>query len=285
MSKLLAIIIDCLVASNSLLLVVLGFYLIYGIMKVINMAHGDLVMLGSYFTAYFSHMLGSFWLGVALSSLLCFAFGFIIERGIIRRLYEKDNVMTLLATWGISLIIIECVRLFFGASGIYVDPPIQGTITFFNSPFSVYNIVIIGISTLSIIFILLLFQYTKFGIILRAAIENQNRASLFSINVRKLYSLTFAFGCGLAGLAGAVLSPISSITPNMGIDFAFLSFLVVICGGFKSFFSPILGAVVVATSRTILSSFFGATTATIGMLIIILLIIFIRPGGILPEKI
>lgn len=284
MTKVIEIALDCFTAYGSLLIVVLGFYLVYGVMKVINMAHGDLIMLGCYITAHFTMLTGSFWIGAIISFFMCLLIGFLIEVIVIRHLYHKDNVMTLLATWGVSMIIIEFVRLYFGPSGIYVDPPFKGIVKIFSVPYSSYNFIIIGASAIFVTALLLLFRYTKFGVSLRAAIEDPSRAIQFSINVRKLYSLAFAFGAGLAGLAGAILSPISSITPNMGIDFAFLSFLVVICGGFRSFYSPIIGALIVACSKTILNSFYTGTISTVGLFIVVLIIIYIRPGGILAEK-
>ncbi|OEK03267.1 hypothetical protein BFP97_17815 [Roseivirga sp. 4D4] len=252
-------------------------------MKVINMAHGDLLMLGGYFTAYFNSILGSFWLSVLIAVILCLILGLIIERVVIRPLYSEDKIMTLLATWGVSLMLIELVRLIYGPSGIFVDAPISGVYVLGTFPISRYSIFVLIVSVIITSTFGLLLGYTKFGTLLKAAIHNPWRASQFQINIGKVYSIGFGIGAAVSGFAGAIISPISALTPNMGIDYAFLSFLVIIAGGFRSIWSAIVGSIIVASTRTILSSVIDSTAATIGMLGIILLIIFLKPGGLFEE--
>lgn len=284
MDKFFEITIDSITSSSHLLLVVLGFYIIYGIMKVINMAHGDLLMLGAYFTAYLSKFADNFWIGVIGATLLCFIIGVIIELIIKKTLFLKDKVTTLLATWGISLIIIELVKLGFGSTGIYVDAPFSGTIAVLSTSMPIYKLLIILIAIIVTAFFAIILEYTRFGIVLKAAIENPKRSYQFLIKVGSIYSLGFGIGAAMAGFAGAIISPFTAITPDMGVDYAFLSFLVVISGGFRSIWSAVIGSVVVASVRTVIGSFLDSTTATVGMLCIVLIIILIKPGGLLPES-
>ena len=271
---------DVLTAIAVVLLSAIGLYVIYGLMRVINMAHGDMMMVGAYCTAASLQVTGSFWLGLLFASLVVGMLGFFIERLILRRLYGRGNLATLLATWGVGLVIVEVVRLWVGPSGWFVDAPLDRVISIYNTPYPLYSsfLVLCALALLTLMWLLL--TRSTLGIVIRATMEDPARAEAMGINTDAVYRWSFVSGSLLAGIAGGLLAPISAVTPYMGSDSATRAFLVVIVGGFGSLLSPITGSTLVGGARALLSSFLGVTTATIGMFSIVLITLLVKPLGI-----
>ena len=263
----------------TLVLITLGLGVIYGMMKVINLAHGEFMMLGAY-TAVIANQAGvNIWLSMlVLPPLLVGVVGLVLERTLIRFLYGRI-IDTMLATWGVSLGLIGLMATIFGNVVRAVSVPIGGfTIGQYGA--SLYSFVIIAAAVISLAGMVALLRYTKFGLILRATMQNPNMAAALGVSPSTIYMATFALGSALAGLAGGVLAPISGVSPGMGAAYVARAFITVLGGG------P-----AIITGTGLASSLFGVinelvsfqTTPVIGnvaLLAVAVLMIRIWPQGI-----
>jgi urea ABC transporter permease protein UrtB len=269
--------------SSILVIAAIGLGIIYGMMGVINLAHGEFIMLGAYFTYIFSDILGiNIWLAILLAPFPVAAIGLAIERGIIRFLYERQ-MDTLLATWGISIAIIQAIRLIFGPEGKSIVHPYPGTFVLFGLTFAKYRLLFIVITISLISLIYLIFRFTNFGLKARAVSHNNSMSSALGINTSYIYMLSFSFGAGLAGLAGALLTPLINIEPALGLKIVVRTFLVVVTGGANILFGPVVGGTLLGGTESVVSLF---TTTYLGNVILLILAIFIiriKPKGLLTK--
>lgn len=278
-----------------LLLVAIGLSIIFGIMKVINMAHGELIMIGAYMTYLIQNLflktmpeyLNYFYFFALPSSFIAAGFtGFILERGIIRFLYGRP-LDTLLVTWGISLIFQQMARNIFGAPNVEVKTPswLQGGLEIMDSlqlPFP--RLFILFIAFLSVCGIYLYIYRTKSGCAMRAVMQNRQMASCIGINTKKVDAFNFAIGSGLAGVAGCVLCLLGPIGPSLGTYYIVDAFLVVVLGGVGKISGTILAAFIIGFLNT---TFEFSSTATMGkVLALIIVIIFLqwKPSGLIALK-
>ncbi len=214
----------------TLILITLGLGVIYGMMRVINLAHGEFMMLGAY-TAVITHQAGvNIWISMlVLPPLLVGAVGLILERTLIRFLYGRI-IDTMLATWGVSLGLTGLMATMFGNVVRAVPTPVGGfSIGRYGA--SLYGLVIIVAALVSLVAMLALLRYTKFGLILRATMQNANMAAALGVSPPTIYMSAFAIGSALAGLAGGVLAPISGVSPGMGAAYIARAFITVLGGG------------------------------------------------------
>lgn len=266
------------------LIAALGLTIIYGTAGVINMAHGELIMLG----AYSSYML-QFYLGVPY--LLCLPVSFVIvalvglalERGLIRYLYKRP-LDTLLATYGVSLVLMQGVRLIFGSDPKYLAVPeiFQSNVMLGSVSLSVFRIVVLLVTALLVFALWLLFYKTRFGIQVRAVMQDKEMAASFGINSSRIYMMTFALGAGLAGLAGALFGVLAIVLPTMGASYVVQAFLMVVVGG-----GSLAGSVVASGVTGELQSVFAfLTNDTFARFIIfVLIVVFLRfrPQGLFAQ--
>lgn len=261
-----------------------GLGIIYGMMGVINLAHGEFIMLGAYFTYIFSSILGlNIWISILFAPLPVALIGLGIERGIIRFLYDRQ-MDTLLATWGVSLGIIQAIRLIFGPEGKSIIHPYPGTFELFGLTFAKYRLLLVVLTLFLLAFMYSIFRFSNFGLKARAISENKDMASVLGINPSKIYMLTFSLGAALAGLAGALLTPLINIEPALGLKIVVRTFLVVVTGGADILFGPVVGGSLLGGTESLVSLF---TTTYLGNVILFLLaiiIIRIKPKGILTKS-
>jgi urea transport system permease protein len=263
------------------LIAAIGLTIIYGTVGVINMAHGEFIMLG----AYTSYALQSF---LGLPFLLCLPASFVvvalvglaIERGLIRYLYNRP-LDTLLATWGVSLVLMQGVRLIFGSDPKYIAVPeiFQSNVEIGFASLSVFRLVVIGITALVVAATAWLFYRTRFGMQVRAVMQNKEMAASFGINADRVYMTTFAIGAGLAGLAGSLFGVLAIVLPTMGTAYVVQAFLVVVVGG-----GTLLGSVAAAGLTGELQSIFAFVTndTFARFLLYVLIVVFLRfrPRGL-----
>ncbi|KQT58029.1 urea ABC transporter permease subunit UrtB [Methylobacterium sp. Leaf456] len=263
------------------LIAAIGLTIIYGTVGVINMAHGEFIMLG----AYTSYALQSF---LGLPFLLCLPASFVvvalvglaIERGLIRYLYNRP-LDTLLATWGVSLVLMQGVRLIFGSDPKYIAVPemFQSNVEVGFASLSVFRLVVIGITALVVAATAWLFYRTRFGMQVRAVMQNKEMAASFGINADRVYMTTFAIGAGLAGLAGSLFGVLAIVLPTMGTAYVVQAFLVVVVGG-----GTLLGSVAAAGLTGELQSVFAFLTndTFARFLLYVLIVVFLRfrPRGL-----
>ncbi len=282
--------------SSQYLLIAIGLAITFGVMGVINLAHGEFMMLGCYvalmvqslFASFFSESIFGlyFVLALPISFMFTAAIGYALERSVIRFLYGRA-LDTLLATWGVSLIIQQVVRNVFGANNIDVPSPgwLQGGITVFAGMHLPYKrLFIIGFTALIIGAVYWLFYRTRFGLKVRAVMQNRDMSNCLGISVPKVNSYTFALGSGLAGLAGCCMSLLGSVGPTTGQNYIVDCFMVVVLGGVGKIIGTVAGAFGLGETNAILEFF---TTANVGKaLAFIMVIIFLRfrPTGFSAQK-
>jgi branched-chain amino acid transport system permease protein len=215
---------------SSLILLSLGLAIIFGMMRVINLAHGEFLMLGAYTTVFTTNAGLNIWIAMLIvSPLVVGAIGVAVERGIIRFLYGR-MVDTMLATWGLSLFIIGLITTIFGNTANGVPAPL-GSFGIGEYRASLYSIFVIIISLILLAAVFLVLRFTRFGLIARATMQNPNMASALGVSPPRIYMATFGIGAAISGLAGGVLAPISGIIPVMGAAYIAKAFITVVSGG------------------------------------------------------
>ncbi|MGE0626907.1 MAG: urea ABC transporter permease subunit UrtB [Hyphomicrobiaceae bacterium] len=280
--------------GSVLLLAAIGLAITFGVMGVINMAHGEMVMLGAYTTFVVQEVFRSFApdlfdlsiiIAIPAAFLVAGAAGVAIERGVIRFLYGRP-LETLLATWGVSLILQQAVRTAFGPTNREV-----GTPSFMSGAFELGGLVITWNRLYIMLFaatifvgLLLALKRTSLGLHMRAVTQNRRMASSMGIRTARIDALTFGLGSGIAGLAGVALSQIDNVSPNLGQTYIIDSFLVVVFGGVGNLWGTLIGAATLGIANKLLEPFAGAVLAKIGLLVIIILFIQRRPRGLFALK-
>ena len=272
--------------TSILLMIALGLAIIYGTTGVINMAHGEFVMIGAYTSWFFQTQLG---MGLIASIIPIFiitsAMGFLIERLIIRHLYNR-LLDTILATWGIGVILQQLIRLTVGSELKYLKIPtyMSESMSLFGQQVSIYRVFIFLFAIAIFILAWFIIFKTKFGMKLRAVTQNKDMASCFGINSGAVYSATFAFGTGLAALAGAFVAPLKSISPDMGTNYIIDAFMVVVLGGVESLIGTAASSFIIGETSSFIASFSNDTLAKALVLVITILILRIKPEGLFTRK-
>lgn len=273
--------------ASILLVIALGLAIIYGSMGVINLAHGEFVMLGAYATWAMQTYFGfSILVALPFVFLAVALVGWIIELVIVRRLYRRP-LDTILATWGIGIVLQQAVRLGIGAESRFVSGPgiLDGNLTIGNVVMSNYRIFVILFSIGVLAATWALMTKTEFGMKLRAVIQNRGISECYGIEASRVYSLTFAYGAGLAGIAGALITPLYSTIPTMGTSLVVDAFLVVIVGGLGSLIGAAAAAVMIGEVTAVFSMVMNDTLGRIAVLGCIILLIRFRPRGLFPETV
>ncbi|TMH65455.1 MAG: urea ABC transporter permease subunit UrtB, partial [Betaproteobacteria bacterium] len=277
--------------GSILLLAALGLAITYGLMGVINLAHGELIMVGAYATYVVQNLFRRYAPGAFDAYLICaipVAFaaaglvGMALERCVIRFLYGRP-LETLLATWGISLILMQTVRTVFGAQNVQVENPswMSGgfvAMTGIVLPWS--RIAIIGFAALVLLLIWLLLTRTRLGLFVRAVTQNRAMASCTGVPTRRVDTLAFGLGAGVAGLAGCALSQIGNVGPDLGQSYIVDSFMVVVLGGVGQLAGTIYAALGLGIVNKLLEAWSGAVLAKIAVLVFIIFFIQKRPQGL-----
>ncbi len=263
----------------ALLLVTMGLIIIFGMMNVINMAHGEFFLVGAY-TVFQAQQSGAgFWLGLLAAPALLGLFGLIVEVVVIRHIYHRF-IDTILATWGLSLIIKQAVIVIFGPTAQQVFNPIPGTIAVMGASYPSYRVFVMAVAVIVAAMTFLLFYRTKIGLAARGVIANRMMAASLGINTRHMDRMTFAFGAALAGLAGAVMAPLMSVDPQMGVGFLIPAFLSILVGGSGSLLGALLGTSLIAGSSTIISSLETQIVAQIVVFSLAIAVIRLFPKGL-----
>ncbi len=266
-----------------LILVAMGLVIIFGLMNVINMAHGEFFLLGAYTVVLTSKMGLGFWVGFIFAPILVGLLGAILEAVLVRRLYHRI-LDTILATWGVSIVIKQGIILTFGPEGLMVKPPMPEMVTFAGISYPSYRLFIMGVALFVIAATFYLFLKTDFGLGARAVIANPNMAASLGINTRRMYLTTFSLGSAIAGLAGATMAPLMSCDPHMGLGFFIPAFLAILVGGASSLGGILVGGGVIGGAQNAISSVYSPVVAQIVVFSLAIIIIRMRPEGILGRK-
>ena len=260
-----------------LVLASIGLAIIYGMMGIINMAHGEFMMVGAYAATLMATNGIPLVLAVILAALLTGVYGLIIDRLIIRHLYSRplDSVV---ATWGISLIMCQGMALLLGPSIQGTSTPL-GSITVGEDSYSIYRILLTLIAIALVVVVYFVFMHTRFGLKSRATMQLSPIAKSLGVNTDRMYALTFMLGSVFAGLAGALYAPTMTITPEFGTNFMMQSFVTVIVGGANPLIGTVLSGAALGLVDSILSLLYGTFIGRIGLLAVAILFIRICPKG------
>ncbi len=272
--------------ASILFLIAAGLSLIFGVMGIINMAHGSLFALGAYVTAWTvgtlaagSHIVVLFLL-LPAGALAMALVGMVIEPTLLRPLYKRPEEYQLLVTFGLLLIFEDVMRFLFGGlpltAGEIMDA--TGSIPVMSFIYPVYNLLVIGIGILAAILLWLFIYRTRFGVILRATSQDMRMASALGINVKRVYIQAFAIGCFMAGLGGAIVVPSQAAVLGMGLDALILAFVVVVIGGLGSLEGAFIGALLVSFVRTAGIQFFPEIELA-ALYLIAAIVLLVRPTG------
>jgi urea transport system permease protein len=264
-----------------LLIVSMGLAIIFGLMNVINLAHGEFVTIGAFTLVAVQAAGGSFWLALLVGPLVGYCIGLMVERILIARVYGNP-LHAILVTWGLSLIIQQLLVLTFGAAPQRVTGPFEGAIDLFGATYPAYRLFLIGFVLTVFIATIVTFKTTSFGLNVRAAIQSSEMAAVMGVNVEKVNARAFASGAAMAALAGVLLAPMTAVTAYMGVNYLARSFFVVLVGGAGSVAGVAAGSSFIGGLETALSYQIPTTVAQALVLVLAIVILRFRPNGVLP---
>jgi branched-chain amino acid transport system permease protein len=271
-----------LVLGVAVILVALGLTIIFGLLDVINMAHGEFYALGAFIALALGWLGIPFWLLIALVPVLMLPAGYIVERVLIQRVFHRSerHVTTLLLTFGLSLVLEDTFRLLFGPNPYRPDIPIVGGIDIFGVFLPLYRLFLIIAGFIIVIAVALVIYRTRLGAMVRAAAFDRHMAASLGVPVQHVYAGAFAFGVALAGLAGVMLAPLYSVFPTMGHDFILMAFTVVIVGGMGSIAGVVVAGLVLTQVQAISSLYISPVWSDPIVFGIMVVMLMVRPQGL-----
>jgi urea transport system permease protein len=261
-----------------LLIVASGLTVIFGTMRIINMAHGEFLMLGAFTVVQVVRWGLSFWVGLVAAPLVVGAIGLLIERTLIRFLYGR-RLEAILATWGVGLIIVQSMQNLYGPLTEGVPPPL-GSARIGNFSVSQYSFVLIGFAVAILITVYWLFKHTRYGVMARAASQLPDIAASMGVRSERINMLTFGLGAAIAGLGGALIAPLVGVVPSMGAGFIAQAFMTVVTGGPLIVSGTIASGVLLGTTNSLVAYFATAFLGQAGLLIVAIMVLRLCPDGI-----
>ncbi|MGI3171136.1 branched-chain amino acid ABC transporter permease [Pseudooceanicola sp. C21-150M6] len=268
-------------------IIALGLAVVFGLMDIVNMAHGEFMTIGAYTLSFVQALLGfgngplAWWICLFLAPLVGAGFGLILEYVVIRRLYTR-LLDTILATFAVSLIIQKSIDLIFGVQPQIITAPLQGTVPVLGVEYPAYRLLVLGISALVIVICLVGLARTRFGTDLRAVIQNPTMAEALGVNAKRVNQMAFAGGSALAALAGVLVAPLASVEAHLGIFYLGKAFLAVILGGIGSILGAIAGSAAIGGAETLLNYQVDPSFASAIVLAGAIVLIRLRPRGLVP---
>lgn len=271
-----------LVLGVAVILVALGLTIIFGLLDVINMSHGEFYALGAFLSVSLASLGVPFWLLLVLVPALMLPVGYAVERLLIQRVFHSADrhVTTLLLTFGLALVMEDVFRLIWGPNPLRPETPIRGAIEVAGLFLPLYRVFMIGIGALIIIGTALIVYRTRIGAMVRAAAFDRNMAASLGVPVQFVYAGAFAFGVSLAGLAGVLLAPLYSVFPTMGRDFILMAFTVVIVGGMGSIAGAVVAGLFLTQVQAIASLYISPVWTDPIVFGIMVIMLMVRPQGL-----
>jgi len=285
----LAILVDGLIYASWLFIVAIGLTLIFGVMRVLNFAHGSLYAFGAYSSAtaiglYFDHgrpVVFGFLVMIAAALAVGFVIGLLLERLLLRRFFDKDEIVTALVTYAAFLILEDVLRLIWGAQGLVAPQPYRavGMVTIGGLAVGVYDLMLVGLAIVLALAAWYSIQRTRFGRMLIAVLYDREAAAAFGINVTKVYLITFLIGSMLGALGGAVTAPRISVSPGIGVEVIVIAFAVIAIGGMSSIGGALTGALIVGFARA-LAVHLAPTLDLFVVYVVMTIVLVFRPYGL-----
>ncbi|MEE8517138.1 MAG: branched-chain amino acid ABC transporter permease [Alphaproteobacteria bacterium] len=285
-----------------LFLLAAGLTVVFGVMDLMNLAHGSLYMIGAFVAATVAIATGSFLLAMGAAIVAALIIGIIIEVTLLRSLYGRGHLDQVLATFGLILFFNELVRVVWGPEGLEMPLPafFDTAVTIFGFSYPVYRLGVIGVGLVTAAFLFLVVSHTRIGMLIRAGASDRTMVGALGVDIKLLFTLVFGLGAALAGLAGVMAAPILSVAIGMGEEILILAFVVIVIGGIGSIQGAFVAAIVIGVIDTLGRSFLDdlfklflpanaaetAAPAVASMLIYILMaaVLFFRPQGLFPAR-
>jgi branched-subunit amino acid ABC-type transport system permease component len=271
------LLLDIVTTAAILFAVAIGLLLIFGVMKIINFAHGAFLTLGGYAALVATEGQLSPWLSFPLGALAGFVIGAAVERLVVRPLYSRP-LDAILATWGLAIIIGQVITLAFGREVRFAATPLRGTIEVLGVDYSAYRLLMVGVALAIGIAVALVLHGTRLGLVTRAVIANEDLAAGLGINSRLVRFATFSLGAAFAGLAGALITPLSSVDPAMGVPWLINSFMLVIVAG-TSLVSLTAATLLLGGAQVLVSAYVSPVLGGLTIVVLAALILRLRPKG------
>jgi len=263
----------------TLAIVALGLGIVFGLMGVINLAHGEFVMIGAYVALVVSDWGLSHWLAIPIAAVAVGLLGAAVEVSLVRRVYRRPE-LTILATFGLSIILRQLVEGVFSKDYRSVRNPIPGATDALGVLFPTYRYLLIVVSLAVVVVTLLVFTRSRLGLTVQAIVSDRDLAESVGIHTRTTSVLAFAIGAGTAGMAGVLVAPLGAVEPNLGLVYLPGAFLVVIVGGFSRLWGVLIGAAIVAAVQTSVIHYYDAVWAQIAALVLAVLVLQFRQTSI-----
>ena len=285
-----------------LFLLAAGLTLVFGVMDMINLAHGSLYMVGAFLAAWLVGLTGSFVVGVVAAVALTGVFGMVLEAGLLRTLYARDHLSQVLATYALILILNDGVKMIFGTDMMLSAPDaLAGSVELLPGlHYPAYRLLILGVGLLLALGLYLLVQKTRLGALVRAGASNREMSTAMGVDIRRLFTLVFGIGAALCAVAGALLGPLLAVQVGMGENILILAFVVVVIGGIGSVRGALIGAILVGTidtlGRSLLQHAFreflppqwasaaGPAFASVAVYVFMAVVLSLKPQGLFPVR-
>jgi branched-chain amino acid transport system permease protein len=268
-----------LVFGAALGLLALGLTVIFGLLGVMNFAHGELSMMGAYAGIAVIGLTQSFWVAMVLAPLLVGALAVVTEVATLRPIYRREPLYGLILTFGLALVFREGVRQIWGGDMRRIAEPVKGSTPLLGMTYPNYRLFLLGASTILLVAIWLFFTKTRAGVVVRAAVQDAEMLDALGVNVPRVFTLTFAGSAALAALAGLLLAPLFSVYPQMGVEMILLAFIVVILGGMGSMGGSVIAAFVIGVAQSVLTLWMNPQRVAIAIFAIMILVLIVRPRG------
>jgi branched-chain amino acid transport system permease protein len=273
-----------LVLGGILVLLATGLSLIFGLMAVVNFAHGSLYMLGAYFGFFLLGFTKSFGIAVVGATLMVAVFGLGMERFLVRPLYGRSPDDPLLLTFGLSLVLVEVVKVFWGRTGLSLDPPpaLAGAVDLGFMLFPAYRLFIIAVTAVVLLALWLFLERTNVGLIVRAGTRDPLMVRALGFDLGRVWFLIFGLGVGMAGLAGVLAGPLRGVYAEMGFEMIIECFVVVVVGGMGSLVGAIVAGLLIGEVVS-LTTFFAPKASELIIFVVMALVLLVRPSGLFGE--
>ncbi|MGI4793589.1 MAG: branched-chain amino acid ABC transporter permease [Janthinobacterium lividum] len=268
---------DVVTTAAILFVVAAGLLITYGVLKIINFAHGAFLTLGGYSALVATQWGISPWLAIPLALVIGAGFGAVVEVAIVRPLYGRP-LDAILATWGLGIVIVQFITLAFGRGTNFVQSPVQGALVLLDTQYSLYRLLMLGIAVALGLLMAAVFQLTPLGLAARAVIMNETLAQSLGINSERVRFLTFSIGAGLAAVAGALITPLLSVDPLMGVPWLLNAFMLVMVSG-TSLTSLAVASLVLGGAQVAISTYSSPVLGSLSIVVLAAILLRVRPSG------
>ncbi len=262
-------------------LLALGLSLIFGMLNVVNFAHGAFFMVGAFMGVYFLALTGNFWFSLVLTPLAVGAIGLLAERFLVRPLYGRGIDYPLLLTFGLSYVMVEAIRIIFGIEGVSTSTPaeLRGAVNLGFGHFPLYRLFLIGATAVVVLGLWLFIEKTRYGLIIRAGSRDPEIVRVLGIDIARVWLLVFGIGTAIAGLSGVLAAPTRAVNPEMGISVLAESFVVTVVGGMGSLPGAVVAGLLVGIVYS-MTSLFMPELAELSIFVLMAVVLLIRPQGL-----